>query len=363
MVQDERERRRSVAVNAGWRAEFRPWVAVLAFISASLSSLACSQYSSTVRVVDGRHIKGRPIHAAAYGHYLHAVALEAGGDLAQALHHYERARRIDSSSPELSTAIGRVACGLDQADADREFLRALRLDAQYGPAWRERARCALRQQRPDFAVKYARHAQAWAPDDLDTTLTLVLALQRVQQPDEAFTQLRAHAVRHPGDPNVWRALAELSSDQRRTAWQVYAESKLERQRRAAWQKTPKAAPQSPVAALAAGNEEQASTLAIEQRLSPTELGFLALDLGRTAFAAGQAQLALAAAPGDVDAYILALAAAHRAADESRVQELLETPPPADAPSELAVEWLVRVLDERMAAATHSAVVAADAEPD
>lgn len=324
--------------------------AIALFPSLLLAVGGCSRYSSTVRVIDGRQVEGRPVLPAAYGHYLQAAVFESGGDLPQALHHYRRARDLDSASPELSTAIGRVSCLLRRADADGEFLRALRLDPRYGPAWRERARCALRNQQPDFAVKYARQAQAWAPDELDTTLTLVVALQHAQQPDEAFTQLHAHAVRHPSDPSAWRAMAKLAARQGRDAWQAYAESRLR-----AWDVTaPRRSPQAaadaesaPVsAALAAGNDEQASFLAAELRLSPTSLGFLALDFGRVELAARQANLVLAAAPHDADAYILALAAAHRAADEVRLQALLREPPEPNTPSETAVAWLMRVLSER-----------------
>ena len=125
---------------------------------------------SVVRVYHGREEPGRYVSHHAYAAFAHAALLEARGDLRGAASAYDRALAQDTQSAEIWTRLGSLRCQLGEPDAAVAFDRAIEIDLRYEPAWRERARCALRKGKLDDALKAAETAFQLDPNTELTTL-------------------------------------------------------------------------------------------------------------------------------------------------------------------------------------------------
>ncbi len=290
---------------------------------------------------DGKEFEGRPISSLAYAAYLRGAYLETQGQYAAAVKAYRSALNYDDDSPEIQTRIAKLSCLSGSDEADTEFSNAISADANYEPAWREWARCALRRGQIGQALRFAKRAQNTAPSSLEATLVLVDVLQAQDAPDAAKRQLLGFVTRYPEDPQAWQSLLEFAMAHADSAWKRQAQLQLERLQFPSqlWPRAPKLPrkpvdPTSPDAdfqdqlediqrALRDGELQRARSLSTNIRLSPARLAALALANQRYAIAIEQARFVLRANPNDGDARTVGLLAAHELGDQQAFEQLLQ----------------------------------------
>ncbi len=319
-------------------------------VLALLHTSACSQYSQTVRIVDGEEVSGRPISASAYTAYLVGAKLEAAGEPRLALDAYREAFSQDSSSVELQTRIATLICQLSPNDATPEFEDAESLDPTYEGLWREWARCELRRGKLTRALRMAKRSLLAGPNSLAATTTLARVHEARKERPEALRVLVAYVVREPQDWTAWRELYDVARRQRDAVWmleagRVLSEHQARRDRIATLGETP-----DRVVARVLKREglTPARHAATELGVTVLELGWIALAHQRPQDARSQAELALGANPENLEAAILGLCSSHAAGREAEFSEWLKRVPAGSAfsLSEHAQAALLELLETR-----------------
>lgn len=327
---------------------------------ALLALTGCAE-PTVVRIVDGREVEGRFISGYAYALYARAAEVEAtGGDPALTLSILHAAAHEDPKSPELWTKIGALECRtLDTASGEQALLRAERLDPEYAPIYREQARCDLiagahepsaegRQEKQRKALAAAERALALDPDDLDAVTLTADILERVGRSDEARRMLVALTVRHPGQPEAFRALYAFGRAHHDEALLRRAGRRL----RDLGERVELVASLSPLAEIdeALGRDDLvgARRAAHHARLPLAEVALRAAALGRIAAARSQAEVLVGADPTDSSARIALSVAADLAGDTSALSGALRNIPKAlTPPSALARLLFAELLDRRV----------------
>jgi len=273
--------------------------------------ISCTSHTTTQRVVQGRIVEGRYIAPEAYAAVMHAELLAAQGQLKDAYAAYQEASDIAGYSAEIWTQLGALSCQLQRNDYRDAFAHAEKLDPNYEPLWRERARCALNKGHLPRAVQTAQRATALDPDQPQNTELVARALARMQdsvaaaQWRNAF-ELRRHLALPQEEAGAPTSVALTASHRTRTPSAIEQQAALER-------------------SLRAGNLAAARVVAQKLRLDPTELALRALQLGLPQMALEQAQLVLLANPLDSDARVAALTSADLLRDDARFLDLLAAP--------------------------------------
>lgn len=317
-----------------------PALAALAFAS------ACIPSRSVPRVVQGRTVIGRRIEAGAYAAYTRGAYHEQRGEREAALSAYREALRVDPDSAAIWTRIGALTCEAHADDARDAFAKAVALDAEYAPAWAERARCEHTHDEPDAALAAARRAIALDASNTLANVVVARVYGATGRGQLAKSWLFALVLRSP-EPNAhWTELALAARAAGDLALAAHAEAELAR-RRAHWDTAPHSrepkAPPSPTlhAALGAGDLERLRTLAAEAHLSPRALALLLAAHGFDAAAQQQAELVLDANPRDADAWIASVVAA--APDPERLAALLSRARATPSPEPLGAEAFADLL--------------------
>ncbi len=317
----------------------------------SCAAVACGGYSKTLRVVDGKPIDERPISSSAYAAYAYAAQLEGNGKLELALTAYREALGFDSESVEIQTRIASLTCQLAPDDANPEFEDAQELDGNYEALWREWALCELRRGNLTRALRMAKRGVEAAPDGLEASMTVVRVYEARKEPELALRQLVAYTVRFRDSREAWSELYHLARRQRDDAWLREAAQQVDRLTRK----------DAPIPALGDTPEQivgrillaegltPARNAAVEFRLGATDLGWLAVALGRPKEALAQAELVLGADPDNLEAIVLALTASHQADRSAAFREQLAKTPVGDVNdlSPRAREALVHLLEARV----------------
>lgn len=322
--------------------------------SALLGQAGCAGYGRTVRIVDGEAREERPIASRAYAAALTAAYLEARGQYGAALRSYREALSYDDESSELQLRVAKLTCLTDATDADDEFAEAVSLNPHYEPAWREWARCSLRRGQHRQALRFAREAQAVEPLKLSATEILVEALAANNKHEEALRQLVGHVATFPDDLRAWQLLLELAQKRGHAAWVRAASDNVDRLR----PEEPAPLASKPLelfgrdsadavrAIAGALNREdlrRARQLAIDARLTPVKLAFLAAERGHFGAALAQAKLVLDASPSNSDARIIALLASFHLGLRDEFNGFLDLGKAAPAPPSPDVSLLLQQL--------------------
>jgi Tfp pilus assembly protein PilF len=330
----------------------------LAALALALWSAGCAFGSdSVVRVYHGREEPGRYVSHHAYAAYSEGALLEARGDLRGAASAYDRALAQDEASVEVWTRLGSLRCQLGQPDADEAFERALEIDPHYEPAWRERARCALRRGKLDQAERAAQRAFGIDPDNERTTLLLAELLERLGQPDQALLWLDAWVTRDPTSTAGHTALFELAKRRGDSVRRDRAERALELLAgvRGAPESERRAAALARLDdALRRGDLGEARRQAPAARASASMVALRAAALGRFELARTQARWALDADPRSADAWIAWAAAAMPSVQTEAPRSPGPTERDAGTPSPLAVRLLADLLLRRVGASAAEA---------
>jgi hypothetical protein len=183
-----------------------PLRAGVAFVLLAVAA-GCGAEPRVVRVYDGRVVEGRYVSPDAYAAFLRAALVEEAGDLKGALTAYAVAAGEDDEDPEILSRIAELRCRIDpnDAEADRVFARALKLDPTYASALAAKSRCALVRGKADEAVELALRAAAQDPKNAALEALVVRAAAARVDPT-----LRARAVAltlaHGESPAAWDAL-------------------------------------------------------------------------------------------------------------------------------------------------------------
>ena len=167
----------------------------------------CGAEPRVVRVYDGRIVEGRYVSPEAYAAFLRGALAEEAGDLKGALTAYAVAASEDDDDPELFARIAGVRCKLDpkDADVDRTFTRALRLDPTFASALAAKARCALLRGQTDEAAELARRAAVQDPKNVGLEALVVRA--EAPRPDPAVRERAiALTLAHGESAVAWDAL-------------------------------------------------------------------------------------------------------------------------------------------------------------
>jgi hypothetical protein len=176
----------------------------------ALLAAGCVVRPAVDRAYGGSVVRGQFVEPEAYAAFLRGAMAQAAGDLRGALSAYGEAARLDSNSPEIWTRTGEVRCKLDPRDAaaQKDFARALDLDATYARAWDAQARCATA--RGDAAEARAAAEKAAALDpSADGANVFLLRASGGAADAQAHARERLVALTATaGDPLIaWDALA------------------------------------------------------------------------------------------------------------------------------------------------------------
>lgn len=303
--------------------------------------------SRVTRVADGVAQQGRFIAPGAYGAYARGAALEARGELGQALVAYDSALAQDEDAAEILLRIGAVSCRLAEKATDAAGRRAeaalgdaLRREPELSTAWAERARCHARFGRRAEAFAAARTAAFYDPESAPVQLLAVQYAETHGTLEFARRFLDALATRSPDSRAVWQAMAQFAARHGDAARRHRAEAALARlgvQGAGALER-----------ALLARDLPEARRQATALRMRPGELALRAALAGAWAPAREQAELVLAADPGNADAWITRLVAADLAEDDAAFPDWLASAPagPFEAPSAAAVRLLAELIGRR-----------------
>jgi tetratricopeptide (TPR) repeat protein len=319
--------------------------AVLAF--AAIGAAGCAS-PTVARGVNGSVVEGRFISPRAYALYALGADAEARGQLEEALAAYTEAEGDDPESADIWVRIGTLRCrfGGRAGDPDEAFERALGIDPDFEPAYREWARCAVATGRLDRALLRAEQAILLDPDRDEGALLRAEILDRLERPGDARRELRALTIRRPGSVEGWRALFALEI---RSGHIAAAEEAARRVR----ELSPRQG--DPLTeldlALSRGDLRRARRLALEADLPPAEIAVRAAALGRAREARGQAELVLGADPSSASALVALAAAADLTGDPAALAQAWSAVPgprdPAAAPSRLARLLLAELLERRV----------------
>lgn len=282
--------------------------------------LACNVLSPPVsRTVDGVTTEGRFIEPDAYAVYAVAALREARGQWREALELYERAFDIDDRGPEIRTRIGAVACKLhDTKRADRAFSAARAADPDYGPLWYELALCHKARGQLADAERAALEAVRLDPERYEASL-LAADLAELRGDVAAAWRLRdALATHAPRSLAVQRALLDAA----RRAADGPRVTRAER-------------------ALAAMSHSPSDA----RRASGVARALDALARGDVSSARHQAEVLLAADPGNGDALVVALFSADLQQDHAAFARLLQA---ADQPGKPASSEVLNLLESLLA---------------
>jgi tetratricopeptide (TPR) repeat protein len=343
----------------------------LALVFAASLATGCASSTKVTRSVGGRLVRGRFVTDDAYAAYLRGALLEAQGHREAALVAYTEGVRHDPESPELLTRIGALVC--DRTDAARAsakpgaaFDQAAAIDPAYEEAWTERARCHLKRGQLADAEHAARTAVSLDPDRVETVLLLALVLERQEHIDEAGHWLRGLTVRNPASIEAQEAMlafAERTHDEASKAGAERALTDLGARANGRTAASGRAAVADVDAAIARGAFDEARRLALSARLSSGGLALRAAAVGAVPFAQRQAELVLAANPGDTDARVAAAIAADLMRDDDALARALSTPPTPPSPvSPLAGLLMAELLDRRVGADAKNAWIGALGSP-
>ena len=91
----------------------------------------------------------------------------------------------------------------DLADAVVAYDKAIAINQQYFPAWRDRSTILLSQNQPTKAIESLQKSVSLAPQDLDSWLNLAQALQRNQKIEEAVQAIDRAIVLQPRNSKFW----------------------------------------------------------------------------------------------------------------------------------------------------------------
>lgn len=294
---------------------------------------ACAHHGKTQRVVSGHTLEGEYISPDAYASVLHAELLLAQGQYEEALHAYEDASDYAHDSVSLWTRVAALGCRLGASDSERAFARAERIDAHFEPLWRERARCALSQNRPRAALNAARRATALDPLRPEATELVARALSRLGQPQTAERWRHALVLGRElgtGSTQIQATTADPSSRLLDEPGAPHCNGGVEQLD----------------AALRRDDLFTARACAVALHIRPAELALHALELGLPSAAFAQAQLVLSANPLDTDARVAALCSSDLLGQNERFRSLLILPTGSAPLTGLAERQLLRLLARR-----------------
>lgn len=330
--------------------------AALKLAACVFALLGCSTDAGTVRVYDGRSVRGPYIDAETYAAYAQASYLEARGDVARAEAVFRQVLRRDPDSPGVWTRVGALACQSDLKRALEAFDSAADTGRPYAPAWIARAQCLYSQGHPALALRSAERAIELDPTAAQPNLLIAQIHRELGRPELAKAWLFAWVLMDLEAGANWRELsrhAELLNAPDLTALlRARLEAGAERQS------------ELDAAALARFNRDGVANAALEAaidgddadgvielasaaRLSNLEVAGLALERGAAGLASKQLWLLLRANPESGDAWALAVCAAAHAGDDRELQRLLrwpatgraEHPPALNCVGELLRWWV------------------------
>jgi tetratricopeptide (TPR) repeat protein len=304
---------------------------------AILPALAgCVSNPDVIRVYSGKEVEGAYITPEAYAHYTQGAIYEAEGNDHAAAEEYERAAEEDPDSPDIWTRLGATHCRLGSANAESFFARAEDEDINYAPLWRERARCALKKGDAKRAGEWARRAVSLDPDDEASSLAVAESEAKLRHKDSAARWLRALLARDPSSQPAKTALAAIDS----SSLLKPASKPILKSDRPSFADVDRAIIET--------NASDVHRLAIRANVAPSTLAIRAAALGRFEIARRESERALAADPGDADAWVAALVAADALRDTDRFVTALRALGSAPlTPSPLGARLLVELIGRRV----------------
>jgi tetratricopeptide (TPR) repeat protein len=309
-------------------------------------------------MVGGHRVQGRFVADEAYAAYLKGVVLETQGRLEAAMAAYGEAIDHDPESAELWTRLGVLRCsealrsGGKSAGPWDAFRRASEIDPTYEETWTEKARCHLKRGELGDAASAARVAVSLDPDRADPAILLALVLERQGHEEESRRWLDGLVAREPWSLAAHEAMVAFATRTRDDVRRQASEEAL------AVLRPPRADGKAPRrdsasladidAAIERGDFDRARRLALGARISSGALALRAAALGSIPFARAQADLVLAADPGDGDARVAATVAADLARDDVALERAVSAMPRVGAPlSPLATLLMAELLARRI----------------
>lgn len=277
------------------------WTALLCLAAAGCSSTP----SSVDRVHDGKSWRGRYIHSFSYAWYARGAHLEARGLLREAEAAYLEAVSHDPDSGSLWARVGAVRCLRGAAGAGRAFEAGWSTGNDRSLLLVERGRCALRSKDFEAALQDGRAAVRRSPRSIEASLLTIDALLGLDRSEEAMRWLDALAAFAPGALQVHtrrieeaRSRRDVARERRARELRLALVSHQTLERPAVDPEVEVRGPAAIDAAIRAGDLELASRRATMLGMRSAEVALRALALGRPDLARTQAELVLAADPGE-----------------------------------------------------------------
>jgi tetratricopeptide (TPR) repeat protein len=291
-----------------------------ALVLAAGAALGCGAHPSTERVFDGHTIVGPYIEPEAYAAFAEGVYREEHGDFQGALRAYRRARALDAESPGISVRIAALLCRTD-LDAALAELDTSGAGRDHAAAWLERGRCLRQHGQADAALPAARRAVMLDDSNADANLLVAQLLREGHATPQARAWLFAWLLT---DREAAAHCDAIQAEARQLGDDALAELARATARAA---RDPALAPAEAPEPAPLERARQAST-------------------SDPALALAQAKLVLGANPGDGDALVIALSAAHRLGDEHVLAELLREAAPTSLPAPEQSAMLIELLRHR-----------------
>lgn len=330
-----------------WSTALR-YARLTTYVCATAWASGCGGYTSTVRMVDGEALHGRPVSPRAYALYFDGMLAEAAGKTAAARESYLAAIEFDDEAPELWTRVAALSCQLDWSSADEEFGNALALDERYAPAWLEKSRCALRKKQLAQAISFAKQAQLCAPYDFEPTALLAELHIRNRDVDAALRQWVGYVTIEPKAWRAWKAILQLSRHHDVSPWDTLARRALALVPSQPSKVEPAEAHAALRRAILDDQLDLARTIATSHRLPQTLILAHGLELGRYELALAQAQMLVPANPESADLRVMGLLAASRAGDRTTLDAWLTLPEQLTPLSDEGARYLRLLLREQTA---------------
>jgi len=181
----------------------------LLFVVASLGATGCLRDPKVSRVYDGKLVEEKYVTPDAYAAFLRGVLAEEAGDYKGAITAYQQALEEDDDDPEIWTRLGETRCrqAPNDAEADRAFARALKLDPASASAHAANARCLVARGRGDEAAAFAAKAASLDPGNVALEALHLRAQAGVSSPSPAARErVLALTLAHREHAAAWDAL-------------------------------------------------------------------------------------------------------------------------------------------------------------
>ncbi len=262
--------------------------------------------------------------------------------LTRAATQYVTVLSIDPEAAEAWIRLGTIYCLSNPKQSSKSWQKAEQLEPESPQLWLERARCELKHNQPDLALRFAQLTIRFEPSSAEAASLIAIISANLNEPRDGLKWLLGAAAMNPTNVYLWQAIFILKNTpipERR-----YAARQLARMRpltesaipplyststdsnqpiRAAWNLQLVREFES---ALRKNDTPETRRLATLLGINPQQLARRALIEGAYGVVLNEVELILALDSNNISAWIMGLLAADRSRDDVRFSAILSRVP-------------------------------------